>query len=763
MLNYRNNQLNYNINKLFMRKMSLRFFAYLILFLSFWGCRNEMDSYYERPKYLRGNAYAYLQEKGNYTYFLQALEMTNYSDALDGRGLYSVFAPDDEAFKRYLAKKGKSSLQEMDKDSLKLLVSYHLIEFSFNRQDFLAFSKTASAEEPIVGDGSCYKFETLAQEGISLTKNPITEDEKKVYHQKKFLPVLSTRLFDTQGSTDYAGDYKMFFPDIQWQGDQDHLYVANAAVLESGIPLDNGYMYLVDEVIDLLPTVYHALEENNNYRIFKDLYNRFVNFQYDADKTKNYAELGDSIFMFYHYLAPNAGDDLPDLACEWTVQENEADYEARLKYAYNCFAPSNDVLNTYINSFWEGKYNYQDVPLLSMYYLLKAHCANRQTLILPSKIDKGIEGYYGEKWELERKNIEVSKFCSNGVLYGIDRILEPAMFTMVMQPFFKYDRFNTMLNIAHKQETFITMVDPDREFTIFAVDNGALKEKYGYYADLNGNPTNSDPLDGRVVIKRFINETNQSLTDMNDGEQKAFITNQVIDGIVHYGYQYTGRKYYATKNQYHYIYTENGDIYGENQVSMDPLNTWTYEYENGSGSGVVYEMPDKFGAEKDGIGMHLFRNSAKYQKFYEALLNADLLKLLPEGATTAAEVKDVELAWLKGERTLVFAPTNDAWDETIVPVDSTEKSNFLKYFFIPVKENKMNEYVLPNLGTPGLYDTRYAYSPVVKAKMRIDFVDDKRLRLSNEAGNSVLTDSDVPFFATDGVIFGITKVITAEK
>ena len=473
--------------------------------------------------------------------------------------------------------------------------------------------------------------------------------------------------------------------------------------------------------------------------------------------------MGDSVFMFYHYLAPNAGDDLPDIACEWTVQENEADYEARFKYTFNCFVPSDEVLTDYIYKYWEGKYNYQDVPLLSMYYLLKAHCANRQTLILPSKIDKGIEGYYGEKWKLKRKDIERAKFCSNGVLYGIDKVLEPAMFTMLMQPFFKYDRFNTMLNIAHKQETFLSMVDPDREFTIFAVDNEALKSKYGYYADLNGNPTSNDLINGRVVIKRFISETNQNMTDMNGSEQKTFITNQVVDGIVNYGYQYTGRKYYATKNQYHYIYTEDGSIYSENQVSMDPLNTWTFEYENGSGRGVVYEMPDKFGSETEGIGMHLFKNSAKYQKFYEALLNVGLLKLLPEGASTAADVKDVELDWLKGERTIVFAPANEAWDETIVPVDSAERANFLKFFFIPVKENKMNEYVLPNLGDPGLFDTRYAYSPVVKAKMRIDFVDDKRLRISNEAGNSVLTDGDVPYFGTDGIIFGITKVVTAEK
>lgn len=741
--------------------MTLRFFVCPLLFMALWGCRDEMDDYYDRPSYLRGNAYEYLAERGNYTQFLKALEMTGYRDALDGRGLYTVFAPDDEAFGRYLAKKGVGSLEELNLDSLKLLVAYHLIEFSFNREDFLAFSKTASAEEPEEGDGSCYKFETLAQQTITLTKHPVTGEEKKIYNQKKFLPVISTRLLETQKSNDYENDYRVFFPDINWQGDRNRLYVANAAVLESGIPLDNGYMNLVDEVIDVLPTVYQALENDDNYSVFRGLYDRFVNFQFDADKTKNYAELGDSVFYFYHYMAPTNGDDLPDIACEWTVQENESDYEARLKYAFNCFAPTDKALTDYINRFWEGKYNWQDVPLLNLYYLLKSHCANRQTLLLPSKIDAGIEGYYGEKWGLGRRDIERAQFCSNGVMYGIDRVLEPAMFNMVMQPFFKYDRFSTMLNIAHKQGTFVSMVDPDREFTIFAVNDKNLREKYGYYADLNGNPNSTDVINGRVVIKRFVSDENHNYTDMGNGEQASFISNQVVDGFVSPGGHNSGRKYYATRNQYHYIYTENGNIYGEDGVAVSPENQWTMEYDNGSGRGLVYEMQDKFGAQKDGIGMQLFKNSKKYQRFYEALLSVGLLKLLPENAETVEEVTNVEMDWLKGENTIVFAPTNDAWDASVVPIDSAEKANYLKFFFVPLKENKLNDYILPNLGTTGTYDTRFAYSPVVKGKMTINFVDDKRLRISNEENVSVLTDDEVPFFATDGLIYGITGMINA--
>lgn len=745
-----------------MRKMFTKVLIAFLSFLLFTGCRDEVKEYYERPDYLRGNAYEFLQERGNFTYFLSALEMTGYKDALDGRGLYSVFAPNDESFQRYMTKKGKTSLQDFNLDSLKILISYHLIEFSFNRSDFLAFSKTASAEEPEEGDGSCYKYETLAQEGIKTMTDPNTVRNVKVYQQKKFLPVLSTRLFRTQESNNYESDYKVFFPSINWQGDDNHLYVANAAVVESGIPIDNGYMYVVDEVIEPLPTVYNALAgQSSNFKIFKELYDRFAYMYYDANKTKDYAELGDSLFQFYHYLPPTAGEDLPDIACEWTVSENESDYEARLKYAFNCFVPTDNVLAPYIQNFF-GVEHYQDIPLLNLYYLLKAHVANRQKLILPSQLDKGLEGSLGEEWTVERNNLVATQFCSNGVLYGIDKVLEPAVFTMVMRPFFQYPRFSTMLNIAHKQGTFGAMVDPEREYTIFAIANDALKDKYGYNVNYYANE-DIDVLNGRVTIETFNNEEDHTIRTMSGDEQSAFIQNQVVDGYIKPQETMGKRVFYPTRESYHFIYTENGQIYGENRSSISPLETWEFTYPNGDGRGIVYEVGDKFQSNKENVGMALFSNADKYQKFYQALLEANLIQLKPDGVTNIADVTAVEMDWLKGERCMVFAPLNNAWDETKVPTDSVELDRFLKFFFVPMVENKLQDYILPNHGTTGTYETRCAYTPATKAKMRITFSNDKQLNIANEDNLTVQTDGEVPFFATDGLIYGIKELLTPVK
>ena len=65
----------------------------VLIFLSvllFASCEKEIDKYYERPDFLKGNAYEVLVERGNFTLFLKAAERSEFSSVLNGRGLVTV-------------------------------------------------------------------------------------------------------------------------------------------------------------------------------------------------------------------------------------------------------------------------------------------------------------------------------------------------------------------------------------------------------------------------------------------------------------------------------------------------------------------------------------------------------------------------------------------------------------------------------------------------------------------------------------------------
>lgn len=757
-----------------MRIICIKLFVMLV-FAAIYGCKDDFGSYYDRPVYLRGTAWKYLAEKGNYSYFLKAADTTGYRDALDGRGIYSVFAPNDDAFKKYMAHKGKGSLSDFNLDSLKELVAFHIVEYSFSRNDFLAFSKTSSAEDGKAGDGSCYRFKTLAREKPISMVNPVDGREVNVFQQEKFLPVLSTRLFKTQASSNYEADYKLFFPSVNWLGDDDQLYAANAAVTGVGTPIDNGYMYEVSDVIEPLSTVYTALataKANNGegYNFFRQLYDRFAYIKYDEDATKNYAALGDSLFTFYHYLETGTADDMPDIANQWTVSEKNTDYEERMKITYNCFAPTNKVLQDYMKKFFVDEPDAMKVPLLSLYYLLGAHLEDKRTILLPSSLDKGLEGKWGEEWNISRDNLKTKEFCCNGILYGIDSVLQPAVFTLLTQPLFKYNRFSVMANIAHQRKIYEQLIDPEGEFTMFIVPDATLKEKYGYQVDLNATPTNNNLINSpRVEMKKFESATSTKIVNMPTFEQTEFITSHVVNGYVEPGAR-GKRKYYPTKQPFYYIYSNDDSYYTEDGKELIINNVWEFSHPSG-GRGITMEVDDKFAQQKDPIGKALYKNSDRFRKFYQYLIKANLIVLDPkpaEGAAIDPEKVTFKMDWLNSEQCMVFAPVNDVFDDAQIPTDSLELDRFLKYHFISLEENKVEDYVLPGYGrNNSVLKTRMVKkgSQTEKAEMTISWVgnDGKRMRITNESSINFFTDEEIPVFAKDGVIFGLSSMIKAKN
>ncbi len=85
----------------------LRWTALFVLMVSvFASCQKEFDKYYELPSWMKGNAWEVLQSEGNYTIFLAGVEKSGFKEMVDGKGILTVMAPDDNAFNLYLDAKG---------------------------------------------------------------------------------------------------------------------------------------------------------------------------------------------------------------------------------------------------------------------------------------------------------------------------------------------------------------------------------------------------------------------------------------------------------------------------------------------------------------------------------------------------------------------------------------------------------------------------------------------------------------------------------
>ncbi|MDE6450885.1 MAG: fasciclin domain-containing protein, partial [Odoribacter sp.] len=594
--------------------------------------------YYDRPDWLRGNAWEYLEKQGNFSLFLQAIERADYKDMLNGRSLCTVMAPTDEAFRKYLEKLGVASVADISVKDLKVLMGYHLVKNAYEKEYMLEFIMDPNNEKPNSGEDKAYKFETNAQLMYRETVNPNTGRKIKIKPETKYLPVMSSRLFPKLNLDNPEDNYRYFFPDVKWQGTDEQLYAQGAAVTEAGIATDNGYVYVLDAVCEPLRTIYEAVQapKKDEFSTFLKLYDKFAEVFYTSMNDE-----GDSLFTFDHYHIRHGresskitrakttqyADELPSLASE-SAYHNERygarpDYFMNMTYCYNAFVPNNNALNTYFQNFFEGFASIDDVPQLTLYYLFQPIGREEQDIILPEMFERdGQKGIYGEKWMITRDNVVNAEFCANGILYGLNTVLEPLLFHGICKPMFSTPDFSIMANVFFKADEFVTLADDteDRYSLLILADSTLESEQYNMTLDYGNSYFN----DANEVVKK-------NMEKMSNDDIQTLGDKHIVNGAIR---DFSKVRYFATRNAFTYVYTGKNAagedcLYdcGGNQLNI--INKW--DENQGISNGVTFQIDQIVSTASLTLAEQL---SAHFPKFLDLLRTADLAKVADNGKVT---------------------------------------------------------------------------------------------------------------------------------
>lgn len=218
--------------------------------------------------------------------------MAGFRPVLEGKGLATVMAPDNDAFTVYLEKEGYASVRDIPVDDLEKLIGFHLVYYSYNKSDLENYRPTSDIvdEEEDTGlqPGMYYKFRTRSSSPASLGVDPATNELVTVYHLERFVPVFSHHMFASKG-IDAKKNYEYFYPASVWTGDAG-FNVSNASVNDYQIIANNGYIYAINQVLEPLETIYTIMKDKKEYSKFLDFYNSFSTFTYDEQLTADFAK-----------------------------------------------------------------------------------------------------------------------------------------------------------------------------------------------------------------------------------------------------------------------------------------------------------------------------------------------------------------------------------------------------------------------------------------------------------------------------------------
>jgi uncharacterized surface protein with fasciclin (FAS1) repeats len=91
------------------------------------GCKKGFKDYYDEKNTKGGFLYDKIKSNPEFSTFAKGLERANIVQFISEGGLYTVFAPTNEAFSKYLSNNGYSSIEAVPVDKLYTILSYHIV------------------------------------------------------------------------------------------------------------------------------------------------------------------------------------------------------------------------------------------------------------------------------------------------------------------------------------------------------------------------------------------------------------------------------------------------------------------------------------------------------------------------------------------------------------------------------------------------------------------------------------------------------------
>ena len=123
------------LNFKFLKLAALVLLGTLLVVIGTQGCKKPAFSYQEQVRSVL--AYEQMKQDTSLSIAVAALEKANIAATLNTYGPFTLFAPDNKAFRKFFAAKGKSSINDFTADEIKFYMIYHIMQVRLKSGEFV--------------------------------------------------------------------------------------------------------------------------------------------------------------------------------------------------------------------------------------------------------------------------------------------------------------------------------------------------------------------------------------------------------------------------------------------------------------------------------------------------------------------------------------------------------------------------------------------------------------------------------------------------
>jgi uncharacterized surface protein with fasciclin (FAS1) repeats len=481
--------------------------AFVVLILVY-GCRDEIDKY-ARPEWLAGKLFTQIQEIPELTTFARAIELTEYDKLIDVSGSYTVFAPSDEAFNAWFSSHpAYNSIDDMPLAELERLVRYHIIQNPWSKQqlrtlDVYGWIDTLDINnnQPKGFKRESLLFERNRKYGV-VSKNKLIEiadtlqtswHRRVVTDSRKFAPVFFSEYFDIYDLS--PQDYEFYF-NRPFGGASD-IHYANGKIISEEVFAENGFIYIVDQVVEPLKNAYQFINEENSqhsYSNYRDLINIFPEFEFNQQATNEQpgADLGLAVDSLFDLSFPQLAFDLTREETNPPTGTFGLPQNVTISYHHGLLAPTNEAFDQFINEYIQiprGWGNLNGAP-----QHIKRIIANSYLSVNPVYPSDFATGFYNGELDLvtiDPANIVQKEFGSNSTFIGLNKAIVPRAFSSVTGPIYLQQGFQKVMYAIEETGLLPSLKRRNQDYMFFVE------------SDMNTS------LDSSLILQRSVNPNGQ--------------------------------------------------------------------------------------------------------------------------------------------------------------------------------------------------------------------------------------------------------------
>ncbi len=473
------------------RIKSFLLFAITLLFL--YSCKPEPDIY-KRPDWLAGKVYTQVLAQPELSTFANCIELTGYDQILDVSGSYTVFAPSNDAFTKYFEQNTKyNSVEDIPISELTKIVKYHIVQNPWSKVqlrtlDVYGWIDTLSTDN---NKPKGFKRETLllnpnrkygiASTGIGNESKFVIVDtlqtnkyRRVITDSRKYVPLFYQEYFDIYKLN--KSDYEFYF-NRTFDSPND-IYFAGAKIISDEISAENGFVYVIDRVVEPLENASQIIANtsgSHEYTDFLNVLNLFPNFEYNREKTflQPGANQGLTVDSLFDLTFPTLAFDFSSEKTSPPSGTYGLPSNVTIRYHHGLMAPTNAAFQSFIDEYIKvpnGWGSFAGAP--ENIKRIVANTYMSVNTIYPTDFQEGF--YNGELdiVKLDEEDIIEKKFGSNSTFIGLKKAIVPRAFKSVTGPVYLQRGYSKVMN-AIEQSGLLSALKRQNQDYMFFVENDA--------------------------------------------------------------------------------------------------------------------------------------------------------------------------------------------------------------------------------------------------------------------------------------------------